>query len=516
MTVTVTINNLLNNIIFERMKRFYELLKLSKFDFKQHQYDGVKWCIENELRYIPPGITQARGGFIADEMGLGKTILMIGTMFCNYVPRTLIIVPPVLIQQWYREIYKTTGHMALLFYGANKKNITKDILYNSPIVLTSYNMLISKKKPCLLKDIAWNRVIFDEGHHLCNGNSERFHSCANIKAPIRWIVTGTPIRNKQSDFYNLCKAIGMKSKFYKNPDNLPIIGKHFVLRRTKKQLGINLPPVETHSNLINWTFTSEMKLARDIHSLLPGISNVLQGERIGAALKGRGSLIAILRAKQSCVMTGLMREPMMRLYNSGLISYETIDALDYSSKLITVINTVFERKDNGNGKIIFCQFRSEIDFIAIRLSAYGMKKVVTYDGRNSGKHNLAKLSEPADVLIIQIQTGCEGLNLQENFSEIYFVAPHWCPFVEDQAIARCHRIGQTKPVTVFKFEMNGFVTMNNDGVVVKNEVVKNEVGKNEVVKTVNKKDETTIERHINNVQLKKRIISDVILNSSHS
>ena len=86
-----------------------------------------------------------------------------------------------------------------------------------------------------------------------------------------------------------------------------------------------------------------------------------------------------------------------------------------------------------------------------------MIKVVCYDGRNSGGHNLTSLSEPADALIIQIQTGCEGLNLQLNFSEIYFVSPHWNPCVEDQAIARCHRIGQTKPVDFFKFEMRGFL-----------------------------------------------------------
>ena len=61
------------------------------------------------------------------------------------------------------------------------------------------------------------------------------------------------------------------------------------------------------------------------------------------------------------------------------------------------------------------------------------------------------------MLILQIQTGCEGLNLQENYSEIYFVSPHWNPAVEEQAIARCHRIGQKKEVVVNRFEMSGFV-----------------------------------------------------------
>lgn len=477
----------LDTVLVDRMVRFYYLLKISQFSYKQHQYDGVKWCLRNELRPNPPG--QARGGFIADEMGLGKTIIMIGTILCNYLPHTLIVVPPVLIQQWFREIHKTTGHTALLFYGSDKKHITLTQVNKSPIVLTTYNTLINKQKRCLLKDVIWNRVIFDEGHHLCNGHTERFHSCLDIRASIRWIVTGTPIRNRQSDFYNLCIAIGMKSAFYKNPANLRVICNQFILRRTKKQIGINLPPVETHSTLVNWNFTSEINLAKDIHSLLPRISKVLKGDRIGAALKGKGSLVAILRARQCCVMPGLMREPLMRLYNSGLIPYESIEALDYSTKLIKVIDTIVARKDNGAGKIIFCQFRSEIDFMARMLSSYGMKKVVTYDGRNSGKHTLSKLAEPADALIIQIQTGCEGLNLQEHFSEIYFVSPHWCPFVEDQAIARCHRIGQTKTVTVFKFEMNGFLT-NNDVVI---------------------DDTNTIERHINNVQTKKRMISDDIL-----
>ena len=134
-----------------------------------------------------------------------------------------------------------------------------------------------------------------------------------------------------------------------------------------------------------------------------------------------------------------------------------MDALEYTSKLDAVVKLIIERKDNEKGKIVFCHYIDEIDMIAKRLLEGGLKKVVTYDGRNSG--STTKLCEQADAIILQIQTGCEGLNLQKYFSEIYFVSPHWNPAIEDQAIARCHRIGQEKEVNVFRFEMDGFEQM---------------------------------------------------------
>ena len=85
-----------------------------------------------------------------------------------------------------------------------------------------------------------------------------------------------------------------------------------------------------------------------------------------------------------------------------------------------------------------------------------MTNVVCFDGRTSKGKRTDILSNKNEALILQIQTGCEGLNLQENYSEIYFISPHWNPAVEDQAIARCHRIGQTKPVYVERFEMISF------------------------------------------------------------
>jgi SNF2 family DNA or RNA helicase len=131
-----------------------------------------------------------------------------------------------------------------------------------------------------------------------------------------------------------------------------------------------------------------------------------------------------------------------------------------TSKLDSVVGAILDRKDNGNGKLVFCHFKEEMNEIAERLSNNGLN-VGILDGKITKVARRKLLSEKKDVLILQIQTGCEGLNLQDNYSEIYFVSPHWNPYVEDQAIARCHRIGQKKPVFVWRFEMTGFESIDN-------------------------------------------------------
>jgi SNF2 family DNA or RNA helicase len=224
-----------------------------------------------------------RGGFIADEMGLGKTIMMIGTMVCNYLPRTLIVLPPVLIDQWYLQIYRTTGHKALIYHGANKKKITIDVLRAATIVITTYGAVtLTKKKlievkssPDLLTDlhkVDWSRIIFDEAHHLRNVNT-CWRSVKLLRADIRWLVSGTPIQNRKSDFYNLCSILNMPASFYTKSENLPLLARLYILKRTKKQVGIEIPDVVLDKNIVNWANKREKEMSEEIHSAL-GFSNV--------------------------------------------------------------------------------------------------------------------------------------------------------------------------------------------------------------------------------------------------
>ena len=156
----------------------------------------------------------------------------------------------------------------------------------------------------------------------------------------------------------------------------------------------------------------------------------------------------MIQAKQSCIYPRLAcRKSVPRM--------PPTEDENYSSKISKVVRTILSRKDNGKRKIVFCHFRGEIDHIQARLVTAFPCLVVRYlDGRTSESERREILAPDAgvDVLILQIQTCCEGLNLQQ-FSEVYFVSPDWNPAVEDQAIARCHRFGQTEPVSVFRFIM---------------------------------------------------------------
>lgn len=482
----------------DRMKMFTNYLNKTNMEHKDYQYDGVKWCLQNELNTMPlhyhaSSGTGVRGGFIADEMGLGKTILMIGLMYANFQSHTLIVLPPILIEQWAKQIYKTTGHKPLIYYGTYIKNVTMTQLRKAPIVITSYGILTFHKRKSgekrngmdaidgidgsLLHKIKWDRVICDEAHHLKNRKTARTISIRLLQTNIIWLVSGTPVQNNKREFYTLCDIIGIPSEFYKDRNQLKTLVNTYVLKRTKSQVGIELTNVQIEKHDVCWNNYYEMALAQELHTGLsfmkPGSSDTGSGTK--GLFRGdiqqylydkKGHLAMYLFAKQTLTYPKLVSkhivDRMDGMTNYQLASYNT--AIHSNSRLEKVVSIISQRIGNGCGKLVFCHFREEIDEIVRQLRNKDIERVAVFDGRITSKQKRSELlKEKYDVLLLQINTGCEGLNLQENYSEVYFVTPHWNPYVEEQAIARCHRIGQTQNVVVHTFAMLPFVEASDDG-----------------------------------------------------
>jgi len=481
-TITNTEDSI-NQEIGKATERFHDFLTKAGLQKKQYQTDGIRFCLRNELAgdSLPH---QVRGGIVADEMGLGKTIMMIGLILANFQKRTLVVLPVALVKQWEQQILKNTGHQALVFYGAEKKRITQQMLESAPVVITTYGHMICRSPAPIshkdvskstqvhgrgsanrLYDLKWGRVIFDEAHHLKGRNTQIFRSVSTLRAEIRWFVTGTPIQNSIHDLYSLCALLGIPAGYYADKDNIRTIVKNFVLKRTKQSVGLSLPPLTTKNIVVQWSNPAEMILSRSLHSgiaclNIPGgpdadLAPALPAsQHIDMSWFPEPSPVKIgrmIQAKQSCIYPRLA-------CRKSVPQMPPAEDENYSSKISKVVRTILSRKDNGKRKIVFCHFRAEIDYLQARLTTAFPSLVVRYlDGRTRENERRQILAPDADidVLILQIQTCCEGLNLQQ-FSEVYFVSPDWNPSVEDQAVARCHRFGQTEPVVVFRFVMAPF------------------------------------------------------------
>lgn len=511
--------------------RFRNLLEKAKMDTKPHQIQGIEWCIKRE--------TEGNGGIIADEMGLGKTITMIGLFVSNFVPRTLIVLPITLLEQWQAQIYRVTGHNALIYHGSNirlNSLSNNDNLRKAPIVLTTYGVVsrqysirgtASAKQNTDLLKLFWNRIVFDEAHHLRNARTQKHLGADILKCKHRWFITGTPIQNHQRDFVSLCNLLRM------NPEE---VQQKCILRRTKKQVGIEIPDCVDESISVSWSNEGEKQLAQEIHSLLsfsgtPSPSQGLLAEYlIGTSntnntnnknlqnqnnIDKSRTIRALLLAKQCCTYPHLLKNHIDRLLNHHLIDnhHPFTNGIKSKSKMDVVVDNIVARKDNQCGKIVFCQFRGEIDEMKQRLTDAGMC-VGVLDGRTTKTEKFEILNQNSEhykynVLILQIQTCSEGLNLQERFSEVYFASPHWNPSLEDQAIARCHRIGQTKVVNVYRFVMDGFdininmLSRNDDDFIQSAEKEKEKEKENENEKE-QEKDSISIDGYVNIVQQNKR------------
>lgn len=455
-------------------------------DEKEHQLEGVKWCMSREL--VVKSDRLVRGGIIADEMGLGKTILMVACIRHNFKTNTLVVLPSALISQWVSVFQRFLGHTPFVYRGSKAKNIIVDELARFPVVVTTYGMITPT---CPNKDgetfiysklhsVKWSRIVFDEAHHLRNRKTSVHKGACQLQADIRWMVTGTPINNKLNDIYALCEVLGISSEFTPKKKEIKRLFEIYLLRRTKEQVGIALPPIHHHLVKVPWSSESEEEIAKQIHSTMRFTRVHHNNVDQLIAHMNRSPLQALTRARQICIYPQLLHKAVRKMNLENLYNFEEIMT---SSKITAVVNQVVGNRDTGKRKLIFSHYCGEIEILKNKILDVGMT-VQTIDGQTKNRDKklrvMSVVSESqfysvcktwmelpremfdiinrflaSEVMIVQIQTACEGLNMQ-HFQEIYFTSPHWNPAIEDQAIARAHRIGQEKSVDVYRFVMDDF------------------------------------------------------------
>jgi len=500
------------------MDLFKWFIDKAKLISMPYQYDAVEWMVNKELKKnikkdeATASATASiefkcnvRGGILADEMGLGKTIMMLGLFIANFVNKTLIVVPAPLVNQWASEMLKHCGHKILIW----NKNVSLEALASSSFVIITYNKIATIGTDNTsyghkeFMNVVWDRIVFDEAHNMRNKN-RRFIAARGLKARVKWLITGTPIQNRRNDFWNLCSIIGLPASYYTSSSFKDDLLQKYYLRRTKVQVGIMIPTMTLCKKNVEWSNENEMKLSNDIH-------------RAYKRCHREDKLRLLISARQVCILPKMVAGRINSLTKSpAYLKKEEepmyIDGSNMTSKIDEVIRVLVERKDNGSGKLIFCHFRQEIDIIVLRLKAAGFESVATFDGRVSVKERAQIIEDGAGVLILQIQTGCEGINLQDKYSEVYFVSPSWNPAIEDQAVARCHRIGQKREVNVFKFG-SSITKATNTKEKAKAKAKEGDKSKGGEVKKDEDEDEDipSLDDYINSVQNSKREIRKDIL-----
>jgi SNF2 family DNA or RNA helicase len=328
-----------------------------------------------------------------------------------------------------------------------------------------------------------DRVIFDEAHHLRNKNSRIFKGAMRVVSsmdvrmcrPSVWIVTGTPIQNKISDLKSLCYVLGFDVSDLMSEEKRRAIRDEYVLRRTKVSVGMvvaggteaaaadvvtcapRLQSLKHYKSNVAWGSEHELSLSREIHHKARNTND--RAER----------LKLYTRMRQMCVWPALVSSFRPVADDAALAAKGDPDthglslddykiAVSKQSKLDRVVSTMMAEMKTKS--IVFCHYRREMTQLRDMLLREGVcgcgEDIAIIDGAVGPRERARIFADEPMVLILQIRTCSEGLNLQ-SYSDVYFISPHWNPCVEDQAIARCYRMGQTSQVRVFRFYMSDFV-----------------------------------------------------------
>lgn len=453
------------------------------FSYFQHQKDGINWMLDKEINgtSVPnrDGTMNVtiRGGFQCDDMGLGKTIQITSVIVNNNKPSTLLIAPLAMIDTWSDvlqkagcAVYQTTKNSSNPWKLINNIDapIPRHFIKNRPSVFVSnYEKLYHS--PSLFRR-EWDRVVLDEAHKIRNGEGEIARYARKIIAPIRWVVTGTPLVNSLKDIVSLLAFLGVPhSKLYRwEPRYIKILPELLIHRSldSLRKIIKGAPPVPEINNVL-LPFTTEEE--EDFYHGVQGGSEEMMKKYSKELLSSSEAFKLLLRLRQISVHPQVYINAKRR----EDASYKRNDWINPSTKLEKIKEIISnDSEDRIHKYIIFCQFNDEMSLIRQYILSNDLVKdenILLYNGSMNQKERAEVLKRSKEttettVMLLQLQAGGVGLNLQE-YDRIIFVSPWWTSALMDQAIARAVRMGQKEVVKVYHLslaaEKNNTINIDN-------------------------------------------------------
>jgi SNF2 family DNA or RNA helicase len=434
-----------------------------EFEYLPHQTEGIHWMLGREAA----DAVHCRGGILADDMGLGKTWQTIGLLVNAPMAGTLIVVPPVLVSQWEAALSQTD-----LMHATFKKGKWVGSAA-ATVYLITYNRL--QQNLLAVRGREWDRVVLDEGHYIRNSATMRHKALASIVAARRWILSGTPVQNKASDFTHLAEWLGcdtLGGRGAGRKAGIKALAADIVLRRTMTLLGDLLPPAPTHYRHDCPFETPEEKR----------LFTVLVGRLEDAIERNCPSTLILeryLRIQQFSSHPQLYYDAMRRKFGQGIFTRADWD--NQASKIAG-----FERLLRADGvapTLVFTHFKDEMRRVVATAQDHGYT-VFTVGGGMSDAARQAAIDASRDVaaagrpvmLVCQIVAANCGLNLQ-HLCRVIFYTQHWNPSVIDQAMTRCYRFGQMRPVAIHHLIIGAKESLNIDHLMLSKHAVKRAVAK---------------------------------------
>jgi len=396
---------------------------------RHYQQEGVDW-----LAFLRDA---ELGAVLADDMGLGKTLQTI----CVLRGRALVVCPKSVVYNWVDEIARFRPGIRSAIYQGPKRQLDRNV----DVTLMTYAVLRLDAER--LAEDSWDIVILDEGQAIKNVGSQTARAAFGLKGKFRVVLSGTPVENRLEELWSAMHfanpgLLGGFTDFqarYATPiangepesaARLRAKIRPFVLRRTKRQVLPELPP---RTDMVLHVELDEAE--RSVYDAVRVATKQSVAEKLAHGGGVLAALEALLRLRQAAC-------------HSGLIPGQQAET---SSKIARLIEALEDAVAEGHKALVFSQWTSLLDLLEPHLREANIR-FTRLDG--STRDRAAVVSDFQEeagppVLIVSLKAGGTGINLTAA-DHVFLLDPWWNPAVEDQAADRTHRLGQKRPVMVYR------------------------------------------------------------------